>query len=45
MQFDDETIFLESQTINFQELKSDFRLINFYASSGERPKEGLKLNM
>ena len=42
MQFDDKTAFLECQTINFSELKSDFRSSNFYASSGERPEEGFK---
>ena len=45
MQFDDKTIFREGQTINFPKLKSDFRLSNFYKSSAERPKEGLKVNM
>ena len=44
MQFDDKTAFLEGQTVNFLELKSDFRSSNFYASSGEIPKEGLKVN-
>ena len=41
----DKTAFLEGQTINFPELKSNFRSSNFYASSGERPEEGLKVNM
>ena len=41
MQFDDKTAFLEGQTVNFQELKSDFGSSNFYASSGERREEGL----
>ena len=41
MQFDDKTHFLEGQTVNFLELKSYFRLSNFYASSGEIPEEGL----
>ena len=45
MQFDDKTAFLEGQTVNFLELKSDFHSSNFYGSSGERPKEGLKVNM
>ena len=45
MQFDDKTAFLEGQTINFPELKSDFHSSKFYASSGERLEEGLKFNM
>ena len=45
MQFDDKTSFLEGQTVNFPRFKSDFHSSNFYASNGERPEEGLKVNM